>query len=483
MGQTCCSPSQAGGRDQTEDGITQVDLTVERAQHQADNREIPLAPPASPSQASQGPTGRNKSRGSTHFESDVAAAGGTNGDSPRSPTSGDLPLANVNSVASLASLNSQGVADDLRKGRRNNLSAAAAAAAAAARNRRLTRVAAGHGGMSILKDFDDSSDNNDVPSYVIKVYDKLEVSCYERLQDTDDPLCQFTPRFCGVVEAEDLAHLEAEFAKEGTKAERYMRLSNLMKGFKRGPHVMDCKLGVRSFGESEVANDKMREDLYKKLVALDPSAPTAEEKAAGACTKYRWMSFNDQASTLKQYGFRIDGIAHSGPEGKTPKKELQEIKTLDMAAACIVKDFLPRSVGPPSVTEAHEDDDPALHTEEVRLARLQYEVADTMLELLRKMKLTMESSKFVQGHSFVGTSLLFIVDTQGPNVGVWLIDFAKTSPVPDGVEVSHLREWQKGNHEDGLLIGMDNMIYTWEQVVARVEQKSQEVVDKARNQG
>mmetsp|Transcript_50153 Transcript_50153/g.117164 ORF Transcript_50153/g.117164 Transcript_50153/m.117164 type:complete len:481 (-) Transcript_50153:146-1588(-) len=478
MGQTCCSPSQASGREQQETALSQVDVSVEMSQQQQQanhstqsEREptapITLAPPMSPSQASQGPLPvRTKSRGSTQFDSENGGE-----DSPRSPTSGDLP------VGSLASLSSAGIdAYEHRKNRRNN-----AAAANMARNRRLTRVAAGHGGMSILKDFDDQLDNSDVPTYVIKVYDQLEASCYEQMQDLDDPLCQFIPRFCGVVEAEELVHLEAEFAKEGTKAERYMRLSNLMKGFKRGPHVMDCKLGIRSFGEAEVANDKMREDLYQKLVALDPQAPSEEEREKRACTKFRWMSFNDEASTLKNYGYRIDGIAHSGPEGKTPKKELQRIKDLDMATECIVKDFLPRSVGPPSVSEAHEEDDAGYQTEEVRLVRLQYEVADTLLELLRRMKQTMLMSKFVKGHSFVGASLLFIVDTQGPNVGVWLIDFAKTTAVPDGTEVTHSREWRKGNHEDGLFTGMDSIIYTWEQVLAKVQQRMDAVVGKARD--
>ena len=42
--------------------------------------------------------------------------------------------------------------------------------------------------------------------------------------------------------------------------------------------------------------------------------------------------------------------------------------------------------------------------------------------------------------------------------GVWLIDFSKTMPVPTDTEINHRFPWQLGNHEDGLLFGIDNII-------------------------
>lgn len=45
------------------------------------------------------------------------------------------------------------------------------------------------------------------------------------------------------------------------------------------------------------------------------------------------------------------------------------------------------------------------------------------------------------------------------NANVWLIDFAKTLVLPEEIHISHDSNWIVGNHEDGYLIGINNLIH------------------------
>ena len=56
----------------------------------------------------------------------------------------------------------------------------------------------------------------------------------------------------------------------------------------------------------------------------------------------------------------------------------------------------------------------------------------------------------------IGCSLLFVHDRY--NAIVWLIDFAKTIKLPEDVKITHGSKWKVGNHEDGYLIGVNNLI-------------------------
>lgn len=56
----------------------------------------------------------------------------------------------------------------------------------------------------------------------------------------------------------------------------------------------------------------------------------------------------------------------------------------------------------------------------------------------------------------IGSSLLFVHDRS--SASIWLIDFAKTVKLPSDTEINHNSQWTVGNHEDGYLIGINNLI-------------------------
>ncbi|KAH7728453.1 LFE-2 protein [Aphelenchoides avenae] len=191
---------------------------------------------------------------------------------------------------------------------------------------------------------------------------------------------------------------------------------------------MDIKIGTRTFLESEVTNAKKRADLYKKMVDIDPDEPTEEERVEEAITKLRYMQFRERESSTATLGFRIE--AAQLPGGKL-RKSFKKVRDRDQVLETLMQFFGSRP-------------------EDVRVQ---------LAKRLKEIRSGIEQSEFFRTHEVVGSSILIIYDDTPPvRAGAWMIDFAKTTRVPDGMTLDHRTSWQLGNHEDGYLTGLDNLI-------------------------
>jgi len=236
--------------------------------------------------------------------------------------------------------------------------------------------------------------------------DNNEELVYEAL--LGDSACDIVPKY---------------YRQVSYQGESFIEMQDLLHGF-TDPNVMDIKMGTRTFLESEVTNLTARSDLYDKMVKVEPSAPTKEENELKAVTKLRYMMFREQQSSTCSLGFRIEAIKL---QGKPPVNELKTIKTREAVQSTLAI-FLNRC---PNVKR-------------------------DLLSRLKYIREKFQDSSFFQTHEVVGSSILIIYDSK--HVGAWMIDFAKTLSLPDGVNVTHRKLWQQGNHEEGYLTGIDNLI-------------------------
>ncbi|XP_072503788.1 inositol-trisphosphate 3-kinase B isoform X2 [Notamacropus eugenii] len=246
---------------------------------------------------------------------------------------------------------------------------------------------------------------------ILKKHCESEQRCLDRLMM--DVLKPFVPAYHGDV------------VKDG---ERYNQMEDLLADFD-SPCVMDCKMGVRTYLEEELTKARkkpsLRKDMYQKMIEVDPDAPTEEENVQRAVTKPRYMQWRETISSTATLGFRIEGIKK---EDGSVNRDFKKTKTKEQ------------------VTEAFRE-----FTKGNRNILICYR------NRLKDIRAALEISSFFKCHEVIGSSLLFIHDKK-EQAKVWMIDFGKTTPLPEGQTLQHNIPWQEGNREDGYLSGLDNLI-------------------------
>ena len=212
---------------------------------------------------------------------------------------------------------------------------------------------------------------------------------------------------------------------------------------------MDVKIGTRTYVAAENAaacddddddddddEERPRPDLYEKMIGIDPKAPNEKEHSSRSITKLRYMDYRDSISSTKSLGFRIEAI-----------------KTLDGDST---KDF-----------KTLKDFD-AVKAEFRRFCGGGGDGADLAAGFLKRLRLlreTLDESTFFRSHQLVGSSLLFAHDSTG-NLGVWMIDFCNTDPLPAGVSITHSEPFEaRRQNEDGYLIGVENILRIFDEIL------------------
>ncbi|XP_067113277.1 inositol-trisphosphate 3-kinase C [Osmerus mordax] len=246
---------------------------------------------------------------------------------------------------------------------------------------------------------------------LLKRFCEGEQRCLQRLME--DALRPFVPAYHGVVQ----------------RAEQdYNMMDDLLTHF-NSPSIMDCKMGSRTYLEEELLKARERpqprKDMFEKMVAVDPEAPTAQERAQQAVLKTRYMQWRETLSSTTTLGFRIEGVKKTEGVCNTNFKRTKSREQVMEA----LKDFVDCNI----------------------------QIVRGYLKRLKELRMVLETSDFFRTYEVVGSSLLFVHDGTG-KVGVWMIDFGKTVPLPTPLTLDHRTPWVEGNREDGYLWGLDNLI-------------------------
>jgi len=221
-----------------------------------------------------------------------------------------------------------------------------------------------------------------------------------------------------------------------------LELEDLIHGLSQ-PCLMDVKMGLRTFTESDAHDTTIRADMLQKLQKIAPDAATDEEKANGGVVKLRYLQFREQTTTTTTLGFRVEAVQLSENFDTTnvpSPTELRLVATREKVSEVIAK-YLQRRR--PLLT--------------------------SFLQQLRDLRTTLEECPVFRDHSFIRSSLLFVYDGVHNTTQLRIIDLPKTGQALDEngkpIALNHRIPWAEDNHEDGYLVGVDNVIEIFEELL------------------
>ncbi|EOD26707.1 hypothetical protein EMIHUDRAFT_236632 [Emiliania huxleyi CCMP1516] len=143
----------------------------------------------------------------------------------------------------------------------------------------------------------------------------------------------------------------------------------------------------------------------------------------------RYLQFRETTSSTSTLGFRVDAIRLAdGVDANCPDAQaLKKITTEERVGEAV------------------------LQYVQGRLVLLQ-----SFLKSLLQLRTALEACDAFLTHAFIRTSLLLIYSDATNNTSLHMIDLSRAYPA--GCRLSHRAAWEAGNHEDGYLTGLDNLI-------------------------
>ena len=242
--------------------------------------------------------------------------------------------------------------------------------------------------------------------------------------------------------------------KEAPERQYEIRMQDLAAEMKR-----PCALSLLMGSRTPVPDDfdlsrpsaAPRSDLYGRLLALDPSAPSRYERSTGGVTLLRYLQFIDEQTSTASLGFRLDACKTlvDGELVSVPLPAGRTLETLrseqDVSAALTM--FLQHDAG---------------------IAR------NALLKLENMAAAIVRSTVFARKCLLRSNLLLVYDDATRENVELKMLNFGFSYSLADEQTSAHDVPWDGSatSHEDGYLLGIRSLIRLMRSIVKDLEPQS-----------